>query len=50
MFGLVGMNTKQVNWNKEYCLSPELLAVFAEYDLQIIKIIVGRCWSVNNAQ
>ena len=39
MFGLVRMNTKLVNWNKESLLSPALLVVLAEKDLEIIPIM-----------
>ena len=44
MFGFVGMNPKLVNWNKE-----SWLLVLAENDLEIIQIIVGRCWVANHA-
>ena len=41
MFGLVRMNTKQVNWNKEYWFCPVLLVDSAGNDAEIIQIIVG---------
>ena len=41
MFGLVGINTKLVKWNKESWLSPALLLFLAEIYLEIIQNIVG---------
>ena len=49
MFGLVGINTKLVNWNKESWLSPALLLFLAENYLEIIQIIVGRWVVVTHA-
>ena len=41
MFVLVRMNTKLVNWNKKYWLSPVLLVDSAGNEVEINQIIVG---------
>ena len=47
MFRLVVMNTKLINGNKESWLSPALLVVLSENDLEIIQINDG-CWRLVN--